>query len=112
LTVFDPRDERVLRAAEGRLEQDRAAELARGAALARELPGALDPASDEATSRLGRLLAQVEGLTPEGRGAFLAAARPSGGRPCRRPGRRAGTSRIATRRTAWRAKRSEPWSAG
>lgn len=78
--MFDPRDEWVPQAAEAsrRLAQDRAAELARGAALARELPAALDPTSAEAASQLGRLLAQVEGLTPEGRGAFLAAARPSG----------------------------------
>jgi hypothetical protein len=78
--MFDPRDERVLQAAEAsrRLAQDRAAELARGAALARELPAALDPAGAEAPSRLAGLLSQVEGLTSEGRGAFLAAARPSG----------------------------------
>jgi hypothetical protein len=64
LTVFDPRDEGVPRAAQEsrRLAQDRVAELARGAALARELPAGLDPASAEAASRLGPLLARVTGV--------------------------------------------------
>jgi hypothetical protein len=73
--VFDPRDA-VTRAAEAtrRLAQDRAAEVARGAALAQGLPAALAATDAGAVSRLSQLLVEFGSLTPAGREAFAAAA--------------------------------------
>jgi LysM repeat protein len=88
MAVFDPRDGRVSGSGEAarRIAQDRAAELARGAALAQALPAALAATEAGAVSRLAQLLAQIGSLTAEGRGAFLAAVRLPGGPAVSDPG--------------------------
>ena len=77
MAVFDPRGDGVLRGADEALRQAesrRAGEVARGSSLAGELPALAGPPDDDATASVARVLSEAEGLTPEGRIAFLSVA--------------------------------------
>ncbi len=77
MAVFDPRGDGVLRGADEALRQAqsrRASEVGRGSALAGELPALAGPPDAATTASVARVLSEAEGLTPEGRIAFLSVA--------------------------------------